>query len=481
MISSDNLTFIINSLTKSEKKNFKLYVKHNLRSEAAAFLKLYERIEKFTKSTQYEFDFESYLESVDSVKKHHLFRHIIQSLMNLYRDKTPHSKLREMIARIEILYAKGLYGESVRVYNKSVKYLNKHGLHSYTHVLQSWNKKLLLHQKIRQGSSSPEVENVLERNSAMAIRVKNLCIRATEFYWLAATAKTTKEKESLNDIAAETASLKQKCINHEIELCLNITEALTGVISNTNTGFPPFIDKKIVSLDFKHDYDVPIPLEHIMVYLIVHGYEKSLLPSDFFDLEKLGNNYRNKGQSQAVITLLLLIRELKTGENIFYDSLKHKTEKITADKSNLEDPFTAVLLQYYIILAAVFNGDYQFALNTISRFLFDRPKDLALAYKDFIRLINLVLHFKLGNLDYLENLLRNTTRFFTECDRFGETEKTIVTITKHFTACKSAKELELVKSEAIKDIESIYRNNKIGFIQFNTLFSLLNKITYSNE
>ena len=114
-------------------------------------------------------------------------------------------------------------------------------------------------------------------------------------------------------------------------------------------------------------------------------------------------------------------------------------------------------------------------LHQINRFLFEHPKNIALALKDYIRLLNLILHYFLGNYDYLENLLRNTNRYLTECKRKGELETLVITTAKKLLSSTDSAKKTTIFETLISDIRSIYPKCKSNSIELLNITTMLEK------
>ncbi len=115
--SKDQLFTLIKSLTKSEKRNFKLYAKRFPNSHDLKFLQLFDVLDKLT-----EYDEASILKKMPDVRKRHLanlkrhlYRQILTSLRLIYINKNIDIEIREQIDFARILYGKGMYMQSLKI------------------------------------------------------------------------------------------------------------------------------------------------------------------------------------------------------------------------------------------------------------------------------------------------------------------------------------------------------------------------------
>ncbi len=116
----DNLFVLIKSLSKSEKRQFKLYVNRLGVNADAKFLALFNLLDKMS-----EYDEEVVLKSRIVKKqqlsnlKAHLYRQILVSLRLNPVNQNTRIQLREQLDFATILYSKGLYKQSLKILEKA--------------------------------------------------------------------------------------------------------------------------------------------------------------------------------------------------------------------------------------------------------------------------------------------------------------------------------------------------------------------------
>lgn len=125
---TEDLIRFINSLTKAEKRSFRLFVTRNQESEDILFLKLFEEISR-TKT----YDEDTILARIPGIKRHqlsnlkaHLYKQLLICLRLLARSSNIEIDLRERIDYAHILYDKGLYRQALDVLSKAKNLSLKH-------------------------------------------------------------------------------------------------------------------------------------------------------------------------------------------------------------------------------------------------------------------------------------------------------------------------------------------------------------------
>lgn len=116
----DQLFLLINSLSKAEKRNFRLYATRNQSGKDAKFVQLFDVLDKLD-----DFDEPAILKRLPAVKKHHLpnlkrhlYRQILTSLRLIHIQKNIDIQIREQIDFARILYGKGMYMQSLRILDR---------------------------------------------------------------------------------------------------------------------------------------------------------------------------------------------------------------------------------------------------------------------------------------------------------------------------------------------------------------------------
>lgn len=122
-IKKDLLFDLIKSLTKTEKRNFKIYAKKIQQNGEVLFLQLFNYLEKQTL-----FDVNVLLSSSEQFKKRqianlkrNLYHHLLTSLRLLYSQKYTVLEIREFLDHAEILYNKGLYLQALKLLARAKK------------------------------------------------------------------------------------------------------------------------------------------------------------------------------------------------------------------------------------------------------------------------------------------------------------------------------------------------------------------------
>ncbi|MEK7226570.1 MAG: hypothetical protein AAB221_12935, partial [Bacteroidota bacterium] len=118
--STDALFQLIKSLEKSEKRNFKLYVKRNTATEDLKIIQLFDALDKMT-----DYHEKQLLKRTKNISKQqlsniksHLYKQILSSLRLIKEEDNIDIQLHEQMDYARVLYNKGLYLQSLKILDR---------------------------------------------------------------------------------------------------------------------------------------------------------------------------------------------------------------------------------------------------------------------------------------------------------------------------------------------------------------------------
>lgn len=125
---SSDVFYLIKSMTKAEKRAFKLYATRGSGTQHL-FVKLFDLIDTKTALDDDEIIKKLQLNSTNQYAnlKRHLYSQILSTLRMLNVEKKPNIKIREYIDMAYILYDKGLYMQALKILNTAKKLCHQYG------------------------------------------------------------------------------------------------------------------------------------------------------------------------------------------------------------------------------------------------------------------------------------------------------------------------------------------------------------------
>ena len=142
--STDSLFQLIQSLQKSEKRNFKLYIQRNTSNNDLKIVQLFDALDKMK-----DYDEKELINKTVSLKKEqlsnmkaHLYRQILASLRLLEGNENIDIQLHEQLDYARILYNKGLYLQSLKILDRVKENAIKHNQVSFLIEVLFLEKKI---------------------------------------------------------------------------------------------------------------------------------------------------------------------------------------------------------------------------------------------------------------------------------------------------------------------------------------------------
>ncbi|MEO5906631.1 MAG: hypothetical protein ABIQ11_07890, partial [Saprospiraceae bacterium] len=174
---SEQLFTIIKSLTKAEKRNFRLYVQRLQSNEDVLYVRLFDILDKLE-----DYDEEKVLEKLGDIPKskfvnlkRHLYTQVLKSL-RLIHENIESIRVREQIDFAHILYSKGLYLQAFKLLDR-VKEMLPEGGHDLLRLEIIEFQKFIEERHItRSRKKSGKVQSLLIESENQESRVSNLVL-----------------------------------------------------------------------------------------------------------------------------------------------------------------------------------------------------------------------------------------------------------------------------------------------------------------
>lgn len=200
---SELLNRLILSLTKAEKRNFRLYARKIQQEGELKFLSLFDLLEK-----NGDIDENSLLTTLKiktksqySSLKRHLYQHLLTSLRLLYNQRSLDIRIRELTDFATILYQKNLYLEALQLLNKSKQLARKsHKDHLHLEIVEF--EKRIESRHITRASTERILDLIEEAQSRKQVitsvtELSNLKLRLQRFFINQGPAQNDEDKEKI--------------------------------------------------------------------------------------------------------------------------------------------------------------------------------------------------------------------------------------------------------------------------------------------
>jgi hypothetical protein len=440
--SSEALFQLVKSLEKSEKRNFKLYVKRNSSSEDLKIIRLFDALDKMD-----VYDEGQLLKKNKNIAKQQLpnirsqlYKQILSSLRLIKNENNIDIQLHEQLDHARILYNKGLYLQSLRVLERIKE--NANASNQVTYLLQA----LFFEQKIealhitrsmqdRAERLAWEVEEVTGRLQLIG-QLSNLSLQLYSWYIRHGHARNEKDEKAVEDFF-------QRHLPEDLSGCQGFYEKLYL--------YQCFIWYAFIGQDFLLYYRYAqkwvdlFEKDKFMISIETAHYIKAMhnLLGAHFDLlnypkftealthfEKFSqsdivlNNDNNRIQTFVYLHISKINQYFIDGtfteglKLVPYIEGKLKEYELYLDRHR-------ILVFYYKFASLYFgSGDFENTILYLSRII-NWKVDLRTDLQCYSRLLHLIAHYELGNYQLLEYLTKSVYRFMAKMQNLSLVEEEI--------------------------------------------------------
>ncbi|MCG8605082.1 hypothetical protein MJD09_08800 [bacterium] len=469
MTKKGSLFSLIKSLSKSEKRYFKLFASANGNKN---YLLLFNFIDKQT-----EYDEEAVRTHFKDKKfamqlhvtKNYLASLILKSLRNYYTKISKAAELKDLLRDIEILFTKELYDQCHYAIEKALAIAKRYERQHDMLEIYGWKRRLLLERLGREKSQEP-INEILEHEKDALQKLASL-----NEYW----SLTINFFEMLNDNSAgpdllathpllksaeHAATFQARVLyhhilyvknmvtdnlpeaEHQISDLINYIEQRPEFIKQDPSSYITAISNKIgICLFTKNLRSVPKLLSKIKAIPATYGLKeqspvtiKLLLRTFNLELEL----YRDTGEIQRGIALVVEVKKF----------LEQWRGAIPADYK--------LLLQYQFAYLYYMNGDYKNSLYWIKEIIRTNFGTVREDIQSFTLLLNLIVHFELGNITVLKYAVDSCRRFLKKKRNLYRFERLLLSFFSRVSLADEKRHLSLFR-KLHRDLFSVEEDPQI--------------------
>lgn len=466
---TDDLFQLIKSLDQSEKRYFKVFATMHIKgSDNNKYVSLFDAIDKQEvydeEVIRKQFKNEKFLNQLH-VAKNYLYNTILKSLRLYHSEKSKLNELMDTLRDVQILHDKSLYKQCKKLLEKAKKIALTYEKHSQVLAILDWEKTLA-----RTSSYTDIDEKQLMEFYNEHIETTEKLNNINEYWKL--TMKSFLLRKKQGEIRDKTELKKfNEIIKHPL---LQTEEKATTFISKTlffNIKGLYYLTNKDYNNLYKHCVKLVELLEANPLLLKEENYIGSLYNLLLVQLElkkydealKTIVKLRNfEAKSTSMITRIFVMSYdtelnlyLKTGE--FDKGLKLVDEieqglKKHKDKINKE---SKVLFAYNIAYLFFGLSEYDNSLKWINEIMNDKELNIREDIQCFARILNLLVHYELGNYDLIEYIMKSTRRYLSNKNKLHKFELIILSYIRKLINAKLDDDKTFIFIEWKKELSSI--------------------------
>jgi len=436
--SGDTLFQLIKSLEKSEKRNFKLFVKRNSSGGDLKFLKVFDALDGMR-----EYDEAALLKKNKDIKKQqlsnikaNLYKQILTSLRLISDENNIDIQLLEQMAHARILFNKGLYLQSLKVLDKMKEAAKTHHQLTYLQQVLFFEKKieaLFITRSMRNRADqlTHESEEVNDRLTVVN-KLSNLSLQLYSWYIEHGHARNQKDFDELKEYFEKHLPGNIKKDSFYEKLYLYQCYTWYAFIRQDFLQYYRYTQKWV---DLFDEYPVMLAAETAMYTKGMHN-----LMGAHFDLlnhDKLKETIRKfedftkhplviNNENNRILTYVYLYTakiNLCFLQGNFTKGIKLVPflEKMLKEYGPFLDKHRVLVFYYKIACLYFGSGDNEKAIDYLNKIINEKA-DLRTDLQCYARLLHLIAHYEIGNFDLLEYLIKSVYRYMAKMENLSKVE-----------------------------------------------------------
>lgn len=429
---TDYLIQLIRSMSKSEKRFFKVFVRRNNAHEDVMFIQLFDVIDRMK-----YYDEEVILNKVHGVKKAqlsnlkaHLYKQLLLSLRLLHRQTTIDIDLHERLDYARILYDKGLYRQSLEILDKIKGKAQEANL--YTLALEVVEFEKLIESQYITRSIDSRADTLSEEALLLARKVEgvnaysNLSLRLYSLYLKVGYARNEKDYQYIRQyFQSSLPKYKVDELGFYGKLYYYQAHNWYYYLTQEFIYYYKYSQKWV---DLFHDQPLLQDLEQALYIKGLHN----LLNAHF-----LTGQYARLEQSLNELESLLITRTLdKNTEGLLvlftyvHKINKHYLEGTFSEGIKLVKPLTKlieenpynwdehrIMVFWYKVACLYFgSGDYGTCITYLNKIINQINPNFREDIQGFSRILSLIAHFELGNRQLVDYQVKSVFRFLSKME-----------------------------------------------------------------
>ncbi|MCW3107614.1 MAG: hypothetical protein JWQ09_2120 [Segetibacter sp.] len=437
---SDTLFQLIHSLEKSEKRNFKLYIKRSSAKEDLKIIQLFDAIDKLN-----EYDEKLLLKKLPSIEKPqlsnlktHLYKQVLASLRLLKTTENIDLQLHEQLDYARILYNKGLYLQSLKILERIKELARSYNQDSFLIQVISLEKKIeTLHitrsMQDRADRLTAEANEINERRRIIT-QLSNLALQLYSWYIKNGHARNEEDETGVKKFFTENlppGAHKLPGFYEKLYLCQSY--CWYAFIRQDFLMYYRYT-QKWVDLFNEQEFMIAVETGHYIkgmhnllnAHFDLRNFKKFDLVLQQF--EKFAASDVAMQHDNFRIQTFVYIYSSKINQHFMLGTFKEGLTLVPYIEEKLQeyalfiDNHRVLVLNYKIANLYFGNGDYSTSIDYLQKII-NNNVDLRNDLQCYARLVHLMAHFELGNFDIIEYLIKSVVRFMAKMQNLTVVEE----------------------------------------------------------
>lgn len=448
---TEPLIRLVLSLTKAEKRNFRLYARKIQQEGELKFLQLFDLLEKNSQLPEnilldrLKIDTQSQFSSL----KRHLYQHLLTSLRLLYNHKSLDIQIRELTDFAVILYGKSLYLEALQLLNKGKQLARKsHKDHLHLEIVEF--EKRIESRHITRSSTERIHELTDEAHSrkkviANVTDLSNLKLRLQRLFINHGHAKNEADRERIkhffynelpSNLLDQPTFFERIYLNQSYFWLHYCMLDFDKCFYYANEWVELF--KKEPNMILK-DVEIYMRGLHYLLIIAFCTKNQAVFETTHEDLRNCDQFLKIDWTQISKTQFSLFKIKAKLNYYLLSGHIGEGIQKVPAIQKNLNrisdkiDPHKTMIIHYKIACLYISNGQFDSGIDFLNIIINHPGKHLRDDLEVYTRLLLILAHYQLGNEAVVDYLLSTTSRFFLKLNDLTQTPKAILQFFKKIT------------------------------------------------
>jgi len=482
---SSELFNLIKSLSKAEKRNFKLYARRNHGKGQLKFIDLFDVLDKAE-----SYDERQVMENLKGVPKsklvnlkRHLYTQILNSLRVITVSKRPNVELRGLIDYAYILYDKAFYLEALKVLDKAKRHAEKYHLYYMHLTIIEFEKRIESRHITRSGKEKAifliDESTKINQRVTVSIHLSNLRTHLHGKYIQNGHCQSLEEKIELEDFfRIALKDVKEKELGPIERIHLYQSYVWYHHILLDFKSCLKYAEKWVKTMEaeaFLIDRDVDLYLRgyHYVLSSCFHLRAKNKIADFLTKVETFRkSNYKKFNELTKIISFqyvhsarlntIIIHGNFENGQKVISRTLK----RIKRYQSNMD---AHRILVFYFKFAWIYfaNENYSKAIFYLNKIVNNELPKLREDLQIYSRLLFLMCHYELNNFDVFKYSIKSFSPYFNKIDNIHLLQEIMQTAFLKLAKLPKVEHKSVMK-QTLRDLQAL-QSDKFQKVSFTYL------------
>lgn len=419
MAKKEQLFQLIHSMSKSEKRHFKLM--HSGQSASKNYLRLFDAIDR-----QQRYDEEALRKKFNNerfttqmhVTKNYLRRMILKSLRNYHSRSSKDFELKNLLQNIELLYRRELFDHCRQEIGRAEKLALEFEKHHELLEIYAWKRKLLLIE-FGPGKPAEELHAAVEAQSRSLLSAREL-----NRYWkltmdmFAAFGAADRATFLENDLLSESAkplSLQSRVLYHYIRQAWYFAAGEPDKSEAEALRLIELLERHPQRVKDEPSSYITALNNLIGLYLTQKKYER--IPELLQKIRNIPKEYGLDARAKPAVRLRLHSYNVElemyrdTGDVRKGIALVNEIKEYLKSCRQSVPPVYRLMFYYQFAYLYFLDEEYSEAMHWLNELQSGEFANLREDVRSYAHLLRLIIHFELGNITILKYAVDACRRF----------------------------------------------------------------------